>query len=222
MKVKVKVETGAEAEIARFLRGFRAYGAVACKKGFLTLGILNAQRHLVITIEARRKSPAIVYSKYHAHVAGVGAGTVAQKARDLLARHIERGGRRITVDTRRDKRKSNARDLQSSRLVKCRAIGAAQQAFLAMVTINPARPHRMNNPTRGQIKTPRHHGAARGARSDPATRLLQLLIARGREDRTAHATACDQSLVRGVDNSVNAQPSDVGPHDRKRHAGSPL
>ena len=222
MKVKVKVETGTKAEIARLLRGFRAYGAVACKKGFLTLGILNAQRHLVITIEARRKGLTVVYGKHHAHVTGVGAGTVAQKVLNLLARHIERGGRRIAIDTRRDKRKGDACNLQSSRLLKCRAIGATQQAFLAMVTINPARPHRMNNPTRGQIKTPRHHGAARGARSDPAARLLQLFIARGGEDGAAHAAARKQTLVRSVNHSVNVQAGDIGPHDRKRHASSPL
>ena len=220
--MKVKVEAGTKAEIARLLRGLRAYGAVACEKGFLTLGILNAQRYLVITIEARRKGPAIVYSKHHMHVSSGGTGALTQEALNFPARHIERGGRRIAIDTRRDKRKGDACNPQSSRPVECRAIGAAQQAFLAMVTINPARPHRMNNPTRGQIKTPRHHGAACGARSDPAARRLQLLIARGREDRTAHAAACDQPLVRSIDNGVNVQPSDIGPHDRKRHASSPL
>ena len=222
MKVKVKVETGAKAEIARLLRGLRAYGAVACKKGFLTLGILNAQRHLVITIEARRKGPAIVYSKHHMHVSSVGAGALTQEALNFLARHIERGGRRIAIDTRRDKREGDACNPQSSRLVKCRAISAAQQALLAMVAIYPARPHRMNNPTRGQIKTPRHHGAARGARSNLTARRLQLPIARGGEDGAAHAAARKQALVRGVNHSVNVQAGDIGSHDRKRHASSPL
>lgn len=189
--MKVKVEAGTKAEIARLLRGLRAYGAVACEKGFLTLGILNAQRYLVITIEARRKGPAIVYSKHHMHVSSGGTGALTQEALNFLARHVEDGGRRTAIDTRRDKRKGDACNPQSSCLVECRAIGAAQQPLLAVMAIYPARPHRMNNPTRGQVKASRHHGAACGARSNLTARRLQLLIARGREDRAAHATACD-------------------------------
>ena len=96
--MEVKVETGTEVEIARFLRGIRAYGAVICEKGFLVLSVLDAQRYLVILIEACRKGPTVVYGKYHMHVTGSGAGAIAQKVLDLLARHIERRGRWIAVD----------------------------------------------------------------------------------------------------------------------------
>ena len=186
------------------------------------MNILNAQRHLVIAIEVYRKCLAVVYGKHHTHVTGIGTGAIAQEVPDLLTRYIKCGSRRIPIDARGDKRKSNARDPQSSRLVKCRAIGAAQKPLFAMAAIYPTRPHRVNDPTRRQVKAPCHHGAARGTRSDSAACRLQLLMTRSGEDGAAHAAAREQALVRSVDDSVDVQPGDIGPHDRKRHVHSPL